>query len=895
MPSATACVVRFKRTPIASAVTIALLGLAQTSFAQQAPAAAPPPANTQAAKPTSQEQAVEAIVVTGIRGALERAAEVKRDAPQVMDVITAEDVGKLPDANVAEALQRVTGVQITRVFGEGQSISIRGLPLVRVEVDGRTLLGYSARLSPPENEQLGRNSGLDTVPSGLFGRLEVRKSPIASQVEGGLSGSVNLVTPNPLDFKAFTLSVRGQGEYSENVEKYQPAVSALIADKSADGKLGYLVAVDYTKRVSSTQAFERNNFFTRTQIGAGTAAGTGADLNRDGTADISGDRLQYEQFTVDRSRVGVTAELQYRVSNEFEVLLEGIYSKLKTERVQDFLVWRYAGRAITNAAFVDNFIVAGDSTGTLQQAGLFRAEPSVSKLAALSSKWRPGNFVVATDLSFSRGTLDQVIRQITANPIGNAFVAGSFDYRAGVVPSLNLGTFDVTNPANYTPATNGVRANLLVASMEEKVAKVDVRYDFDGAVIKNVAGGVRYRELAADSTAYRSQITPTRAEILPYFTTTTAGRFASDINVTFPRPFLTTVADKDYILQRATGGGPLDRNSARDYDLTEKATAGYLMADFEGEMFGKPFKANAGVRFISTKFSVKTLQQSGTTAAPVFTPVTDKNTYTNTLPSANIVFNVTNDFLLRLAASKTMQQAGIAELAPSLFVNTSNRTATGGNATLTPTLANNYDVSFEYYTGRSSLISGALFRKDVRDVIADNTELQQFVGFETLGQIPYSRPVNIGTAKVNGFEIGIQRFFDFLPAPFDGLGVIANYTYSDAQGGNGSPLVGVSKHSYNLIGLYEKGPFSGRIAYNYRDKAAFSFTQGRPDFIAARSQLDMQLGYDISKTFAVQFQAQNLMPKDSATIEYSQISAVALNSYALSERRFSIGFRVKFY
>ncbi len=106
----------------------------------------------------------DAIVVTGIRASLEQAADIKREAPQVMDVITAEDVGKLPDANVAEALQRVTGVQITRVFGEGQSVSVRGLQQVRVEVDGRTLLGWSARLSPPENDQLGRSSGLDSVP-----------------------------------------------------------------------------------------------------------------------------------------------------------------------------------------------------------------------------------------------------------------------------------------------------------------------------------------------------------------------------------------------------------------------------------------------------------------------------------------------------------------------------------------------------------------------------------------------------------------------------------------------------------------------------------------------------------------------------------------------------------
>jgi iron complex outermembrane receptor protein len=128
------------------------------------------------------------IVVTGIRRSLQQAATIKRDAPQVLDVITAEDVGKLPDANVAEALQRVTGVQITRVFGEGQAVTVRGLQQVRVEVDGRTLLAFSARLSPPENEQLGRSSGLDSVPSSVFGRLEVRKSPLASQVEGGLSG-----------------------------------------------------------------------------------------------------------------------------------------------------------------------------------------------------------------------------------------------------------------------------------------------------------------------------------------------------------------------------------------------------------------------------------------------------------------------------------------------------------------------------------------------------------------------------------------------------------------------------------------------------------------------------------------------------------------------------------
>ena len=863
-----------RRSRLAIAAALAVLGAG--ALAQTAPAATA----TAAPSPSS----ATTITITGIRAALQQAAEVKRNAPQVMDVITATDIGKLPDDNVAEALQRVTGVQVTRVFGEGQSVSVRGLPLVRVEVDGRTLLGYSARMSPPENEQLGRNSGLDTVPSGLFGRIEVRKSPIAAQTEGGLSGSINLVTPKPLDFSRFTASARLQGTYSDGSQKFEPGIQGLVAQQFDDGRIGALLAVDYTRRTTLTEAFERNNFFTRTRIGAGTAPGTGADLNGDGVADLSGDRLHYEQFVVDRSRVGVNGGLQWRPSPAFNVLLEGIYSKLKTEREQDFMAWRYTGKAITNPAFDGNTIVGGTSTGTLQQAGLFRAEPTESQLLALSTQWKPGQFTVSTDLSSSKGKLDQVIRQITLDSV-NRNVPGTFDYRAGVVPSLNLGTFDVTAPANYN--ITQVRANRLVGSMDEQVAKLDVRYAFVDGFLKSVSGGLRYRELDAKSEAFRSQMAPARAEVLPYLKTIDANGFLNSIPGSFPRSFLSTVADRDFILQRATNGGPLGRNAARDYDLNEKALALYLMADFDGEIGSMPVAANIGVRSVSTDFQVTTLAQG-------VRPVLDTNKYTNVLPSGNIVFHVSRDFLVRFAAARTLQQAGIAELAPSLFVNVTNRSATGGNATLTPTLSNNFDVSFELYGSKSALISGAVFYKDVKDVVADNTVQQSFVGFEDLGPIPYTRPANVGKAKVKGLELGVQRFFDFLPAPFDGLGAIVNYTYSDAKGDGGIPLVGVSKNSYNLIGLYEKGALSARLAYNFRDKAAFSFTEGRPDFVAKRSQLDLQIGWDLRKNLSLQFQAQNLDPKNSATVEYSNSGPLALNSYALSERRYSIGLRAKF-
>ncbi|MDF7774333.1 TonB-dependent receptor [Sphingomonas sp. AOB5] len=836
----------------------------------------------------------EAIVVTGIRGSLARSAEIKREAPQVIDVITSEDVGKLPDANVAEALQRVTGVQITRVFGEGQAVSVRGLQQVRVEVDGRTLLGWSARLSPPENDQLGRSSGLDSVPSSLFGRLEVRKSPLASQVEGGLGGTVNLVTPKPFDFKGNKFSLNAQGTYGQNSEKFEPTVTGLFSTRIADGRIGILVSGEYQKRTSTTQTLERNNFFTKNNGGA--------------TNLLAPALLQYEHFVVDRSRLGFNGAVQFEATPELVFTAEGLYSQLTTGRFQDFLAWRLptSGVIVTNPTIVDGVIVAGTSNGTLTTAGQIRNEPTKNYLFALNGKYDNGRLTIVGDGYYSKGTIDQTIQIITLQ--ATAAVPGTFDFRAGPVPSLFLGTisptgvrtpFNLTSYSSYNPATSGVRSNRLIGVLEEWTGKIDLSYKFDGGV--TLYGGVRYTALKARSNAYRSQVTPTRAEIEPYLRVTGDGYFLPDIPGDFPRIFLSTGPTYDYVFNRAQAAQPnpavsggLLPNPARDYDLIEKTIGGYLMFAAEGHVLGMPTKVNAGVRLISTDFSVDSLLQSGTTAAPVFNPVNDKSSYTNVLPSANIVFNVTDNFLVRASASQTMQRAGIAELAPSIFVNTTNRTASGGNAQLIPPSATNLDLSFEYYTGRTSLISGAIFYKDVSNFIATNTTLGVFPGYESLGIIPFTRPDNVASAKVKGFEVGIQQFFDFLPAPFDGLGLIANYTYSDAKDSNGFPLVATSKHSYNIIGLFEKGPFSARIAYNWRDEAVFEFTEGRPSYIGPRAQLDAQIGISLTDNFSLSFNAQNLMPDESATVEYSLVGPIALNSYALSERRYSAGIRVRF-
>jgi iron complex outermembrane receptor protein len=857
-----------------------LAGGASLAVLAVTPALAQEPAGGNAADPPSE------IIVTGIRASLEQAADIKRDAPQVMDVITAEDVGKLPDSNVAEALQRVTGVQITRVFGEGQSVSVRGLQQVRVEVDGRTLLGWSARLSPPENDQLGRSSGLDSVPSSLFGRLEVRKSPLASQAEGGLGGTVNLVTPKPLSFKEPTISVRAQGVYSENTDKFEPAITGFATTKFADGRIGVMIAGEYQKRTSTTQTFERNNFLNRNYTGTGGGAIPTPVL------------LQYEQFVVDRSRLGLNGAIQFEVTPEFTITADALYSKLKTGRHQDFFAFRLptGSNPVTNRVVEDGMVVAGNANGTVTTAGQIRNEPTESFLYGLNGKYENDGLTVEADGYYSKGTIDQTIQIITLQ--ATAAVPGAFDFRDQTVPSLTLGgTFNPTNYASYNPANNGVRSNRLIGLLEEWTGKLDVSYEADSGV--TISAGVRYTDLHARSNAFRSQVTPTRTEIEPYLKLINAGDILADIPGSFPRSFLSTAPTFDYVFNRAQAAEPnpnpngrstLLPNLQRDYDLSEKTIAGYLMVSGEGEILGVPYKANGGVRIAATRLSVDSYVNVGA----VSTLRNDKNRYTTVLPSANIAFNVTDNFLVRVSGSQTMQRASIADLAPSTFFNATNLSVTGGNVNLKPPISTQADVSFEYYTGKSSLISGAVFYKDVKDFIASFVTSGVDTNLDPQGRVlVFSRPENLASAKIKGFEIGIQQFADFLPSPLDGLGIIANYTYSDSEDQSGFPLVAVSKNSYNLVGLYEKGPFSARLAYNYRDEAVFEFSEGRPSFIGSRSQLDAQVGFDITRNFALSLQAQNLMPKKSATKEYS-VNEVALNSYALSERRFSVGLRAKF-
>lgn len=839
----------------------------------------------------AQDRAVEdfeedTIVVRGVRSSVEDSLSAKRRSDQLVDVIAAEDIGKLPDENVAEALQRVTGVQITRQFGEGQDISIRGLPQVRVEVDGRTLLGFSVKVSPPENQTLGRSSGLDIVPSGVFSRLEVRKSPTAKQIEGGLGGSVNLVTPKPFDFRERTIGYSVEGVYSEGVAEVEPAASGFYADTFFDDRIGILLAADYSGRTSTTELFERNNFLNTGLI---DADGDGAvddirDGNGDGLADIAPDRVRYEYLVTDRERYGFSGELQFAATEEIEFFVEGLYSHLETGRNADGLEYRFAGN-IEPTEYLGNFIVAGNTSARISQFRQERLEPTDSWLVAAGGSYEGERWSFSGEASYSKGTLEQEIRLPDLRSIDP--VDGFVDFTAGDVPTLELADdFDVTDASNYF--LNRIVANLVPPELDEIAVRGDVGYEVAAGHLRSIEAGLRYRELGSSLTARRSFFTGLDLADIADDLVIFDEDLLDDSGAEIPLPFLIALvsSDEDYGIPK-----PLDPLTQRDYDIEETSTAAYLQANFEGELGTLPYRANVGVRYVTTDFEALTFTQVATDTGTEFIPAEDSNDYDNWLPSANITINLRDDLLLRGSAAKVMQRASIADLAPSLFVNPFNFTATGGNAQLEPTVATQFDTSLEWYFAPAGIISIAAFYKDVEDFVAPTTEVQTFVGFENLGPLPFTRPENVSSGEIKGFEVSYQQAFDFLPVPFNGLGVITNYTFSDAELDDGQPVVGNSENSYNLIGYYEAGPFQTRLAYNYRDEAVFSFTQGRPDFIDEIGNLDFQASYDVNDKITLSFQAINLLPEQSAVVEYSADSPTLLNSYALSERRYFFGIR----
>jgi TonB-dependent receptor len=838
------------------------------------------------------------IVVTGVRASVQNAERRKRDASSIVDSIVAEDIGKLPDNNVAEALQRVSGVQITRDSGQGTGIAIRGLSQVQTLLDGRQVFTGSSR-----------SLSVADIPAELIAGIDVHKTVEPQLIEGGLGGTVDIRTRHPLDFDGLEVSGTVRGEYSDMRDKVKPYVSGLISDRwsTGIGEVGALVSASYQDFVYRADRNATGTYLERTDLydrdGDGVFPDDPDDLIVSPT-DV-GERYTYGE----RKRLGVNGSLQWKPSDNLEFHLDGIYTHYDGAENNQLIYARTgtSGLRDSDAVAVGPFDFAKDgltvARGTWENALInpstyINNGKSETYQIALGGKWTGTNAWLSGEVSYNKSTSQGSFGELMTR-------ANATRYSADLtheLPRISIEGFDPNDLGAYTLQQLGYSDSHDAG--REWAGRVDAHFDVADEGLTAIQFGVRYADRSARSRS-RDQTLHfedgvAASDYADLFQLTDDDLFGNDaLGKTLgvrqwitPRPDI--YGDPLALRQQLGFSDPLPEYSPLNrYRFSETTLAGYMRADFAFGLAGLPVDGNVGIRVIRTDDigrSAVTAPDGGTA------PLTQSNSYVSALPSANVRFKFTPNLFLRLAASKSLTRPSFGSLNPALHLDYSFLTGSAGNPGLEPLRADQYDASLEWYVPGGGLLYGAVFYKKVDGFVQNIIAPEVHEGQTFL----VSRPRNGEDGKIKGFEIGAQKFFDFLPAPFDGFGVQANYTYVDSKAPSGIvgqtvPLENLSKNSYNLIGLYEKYGLSVRVAYNWRSAYVNTTGGGQagglPIYTAAIPQLDASVNYDLTDHITLTADAQGLT-RHNFIDYYGYTYRPKANK--IYDRRFQFGVRFRF-
>lgn len=874
--------------------TTAVIGLAATltpaAFAQTAD---PAPAD-QAAAPAGAQDEGEEIVVTGIRRSLQDAINAKRSAGNIVDVISAQDIGKLPDQNVAESMSRIPGVQISRNEGDGSNFTVRGISQNRLEINGRSFLGPSS----------GGGASLESLSPEIISSIVVSKSPTADMPEGALGATVNLKTKRPLELDGTVVSGRIQGVYTDQADKFGYRGSALISKNFSDN-FGVLGTVAYSDIHTTGYGFESGGW-TRTSA---------IDGNGDGTDDANLYRPQRLMQRVTERRVRrLTAQgsIQWRPADRWEVILDGTYSRLDQDRsifnTQILLNNNDAGVSID-----DSRSVTKGTFNNVTVRPLIYSAPTLldSTNIGFSTTYKGEVVEVAFDASYSKASSSPAQGSSTTYVIvpkaGNVANV-TYDFTGyNAVPDIALASnFNLMDPGQYQLAS--IFDGAILNDNDGFDARVDFKIHTNFGPLTSIQVGSRFERLNLYAEA--PQNIPSAASLLArgdkngdgiltvdelpgVSYSTSLVDFYPGVSGNFPRQLLAGSFDPSVARDAfglpipAADTIPLGRVSIKD--VQQDTLAFYIKGNFETTIGSMPLTGNAGVRYVSQeRLSSGYLSDTQPTAA--------KPTFDFWLPSANANLSITNDLTFRVAAAKVMARPSLSDVAVSFVPLLVSQTGNRGNPALRPYQATQFDASLEWYFAPSSVLSGAVFYKNVDSFTINQTQEEFIPGIsETFGTFQITQPINGESGKIKGFEVAFQQSLRFLPAPFDNLGVQANYTYVDSdtplideETQKALPLPGLSKHSYNLVGFYEDKFMSLRLAYIYRNSYLLgqgSAAAGGSSYAAGRGQLDFSGQFNITPNVRLTLEAINLTK--AGDIEYLQNRTRLLNSFREDRRIFA--------
>ena len=857
----------------------------------------------------AQQPQLEEVVVSGIRVSNEKSLAAKRDASTRVEVVTAEDIGKMPDKNVADSLARIPGITTSSAsaneggFDENDRVSMRGTnpSLTQTLINGHNVAAGDWFVLNQVG-LVGRSVSYTLLPSELISQVVVNKSSQASLVEGGVAGSVDIITRKPLDFdEALTFQGSVGAVYAEKPGDYDPQLSALFNWKSENA--GFMV-----------QAFSETRHLRRdgVEILGYETIDPESDI-AESNPDLAG--VQYPGllgaalFEQKRERKGGLADFQFRAGDSLEFDLQGFYSKLDaTNYNRNYLLWGSSILAGGNGQAPDPGYVV--TNGTLTQA-TFSPDPG-RNYAIYDQISRPdessnasyvsfeGRYQASDALSFAAqiGTskghgktpTQDVSETVPANGSGASYSLNGMSRG----PDFSFGATDNTTPfPGGTPVGFGwiFGGQFIDVKDKEDWARIDGEFKLGDSGFTAIKFGARVNEHKRESANAIAQ-------------GPTFGPGNGDDPATYPATWTNYPSDFSAFggdipenvwywtpeqLAEYNGEGQVQRDPvARAYyqfwfSVKEDNAAVYTQADFAGSNWS----GNIGVRYVTTKEDSLTYTQTQCTNPDAiqgslfgcFAPIAVDHTYHDLLPSANLKWDLTDDVVARFAVSKTMTRAdysalaGFTDLTPPPAPDPGDPIGTGSgrgsNPDLKPIRSTNWDAGLEWYFAPGSLASATVFYMDLDNYVSFATETKTYLTYSSdfpNGQdIDYllSVPVN-AKGRVKGFELSYQQ------AISGNFGVAANYTYADGKQTsrvtNGEDrLVGTSKNTYNVGGYFENERFSARVTYTYRS-AFFSGLDRETAFSQDKiGSLAASLNYTFNDSISFSLDGQNL---NNPTLKY---------------------------
>lgn len=832
----------------------------------------------------AQDQPMETVVVTGIRGSLQNAMNIKRDAVSIVDAVSAEDIGKFPDKNIADALQRVPGVNTVSAaggeggFDENDRVSIRGTnpSLTDVQVDGHKI-STGDWFILDQFQMVGRSVSMTLLPSEIVSNLKVYKSQQADLVEGGVAGVVDIITRKPLDLKdPLTIEASAEAAYTTLRGDVTPQINGLIGWRDDAGKFGVILQAFYEARNIRRDGQEILGY---SAVGATSPFGT---AHPDAVDAMYPNLIGSALFLQQRVREGGMVTAQFRPTDSFEFDVQGFYSKLKASNINNnFMFWgsnEFGNNVPTAYTIKNNTIVSAtfpSAGGTPIVADSIMRPGSGSDSYYLNAhgKWDVSqNLSIDVKGGVTRGT-GKTDPQVAWEGIVHGATGGTANYE--ITPSgiatVALPGVDLSDPANLVNAWAWTVVN--TATDREYYGQVDATYQTKLGPIDSIKVGARYADHKHDSIVWNGGVSyggSLGSDI-------SSGNYPNDFADSFKIPGMLTdvpLGDTAKIEQllfnntswRSYTQSPSaisDPANHRFYwpgsmDVQERDTAFYAMATYGGE----GWRGNFGVRVVNTAEDINLYVNDANGSVSDFGNYgirTVSHSYWDVLPSVNLSVDVTDDQIVRFAAAETMARPDYSALGGAVSLTDLILTGSGGNPDLKPIKSANYNISYEWYYAPQSMFAVSLFYMDLSSYVGFGTHKGTYLNMLLTGQgSPVYSEYNI-TSPINtsGHSEGVEVQWE--QPIYGGFGIQTNFTYADGVDNAGGPLVGDSKVTANVTAYYENDWLSTRLSYGYRSKMLIGLDRSQAEYQSPGDWLNASVQFTLTDNVSLTFDALNLL------------------------------------